>query len=44
MENIEVLHKCAGLLLEKEKVSRAEFEALFTEKVSTNEIADEENA
>jgi cell division protease FtsH len=44
MENIEVLHKCAQLLLEKEKVSRAEFEALFTEKVSTNEIIDGENA
>ncbi len=25
----EVLHKCANLLLEKEKISRAEFEALF---------------
>ena len=25
----DVLHGCAGLLLEKEKISRAEFEALF---------------
>lgn len=28
-ENIDVLHSCAKLLLEKEKISRAEFEALF---------------
>ena len=28
----EVLHKCAQLLLEKEKVHREEFEALFTEE------------
>lgn len=28
-ENIDVLHSCANLLLEKEKISRAEFEALF---------------
>ena len=26
----DVLHKCASLLLEKEKVHRDEFEALFT--------------
>ena len=29
----EVLHKCAQLLLEKEKVHREEFEALFTEEL-----------
>lgn len=29
MENIEVLHKCANLLLEKEKITREEFEGLF---------------
>jgi len=29
MENEEVLHKCAALLLEKEKITREEFEALF---------------
>ncbi len=29
MENIDVLHKSAELLLEKEKISREEFEALF---------------
>ncbi|WP_331525488.1 ATP-dependent zinc metalloprotease FtsH [Kineothrix sp. MB12-C1] len=28
-ENITILHKCAELLLEKEKISREEFEALF---------------
>ncbi len=29
VENLSVLHKCAELLLEKEKISRDEFEALF---------------
>ena len=29
LEHEDVLHKCAQLLLEKEKISRAEFEALF---------------
>ena len=28
-EHIDVLHKCAALLLEKERMNRAEFEALF---------------
>ena len=28
-ENIDVLHACAGLLLEKERITRDEFEALF---------------
>ncbi len=31
MSHEEVLHKCAKLLLEKEKIHRDEFEALFTE-------------
>ncbi|MGN0151255.1 MAG: ATP-dependent zinc metalloprotease FtsH [Wujia sp.] len=31
-ENIDVLHKCAALLLEKERIERKEFEALFDEK------------
>lgn len=31
-EHIDVLHRCAALLLEKEKINRAEFEALFDEK------------
>lgn len=30
LEHEDVLHKCAALLLEKEKVQRDEFEALFT--------------
>ena len=31
-ENIDVLHRSAALLLEKEKISREEFEALFEEE------------
>lgn len=31
LQHQDVLHKCAALLLEKEKVQRDEFEALFTE-------------
>ena len=30
-EHMDVLHKCAALLLEKERINRAEFEALFEE-------------
>lgn len=30
-ENMDVLHKCANLLIEKEKIAREEFEALFVE-------------
>ena len=33
-EHIDVLHSCAELLLEKEKINRAEFEALFDTKES----------
>ena len=29
-EHIDVLHACAELLIEKEKIGREEFEALFT--------------
>ena len=29
LQHEDVLHKCANLLLEKEKIGRAEFEALF---------------
>lgn len=32
MENMNILHRCAELLLEKERVDRSEFEALFEEK------------
>ena len=28
-EHMDVLHKCAALLLEKERINRVEFEALF---------------
>ena len=28
-ENMDILHKCADLLIEKEKIGREEFEALF---------------
>ena len=31
MENRDVLDKCAELLLEKEKISREEFEELFVQ-------------
>ena len=30
-ENIDILHKSAAILLEKEKIGRDEFEALFPE-------------
>lgn len=30
MDHIDVLHKCANLLLEKERIDREEFESLFT--------------
>ena len=35
-ENIDVLHKSAALLLEKEKISREEFEALFETESAEN--------
>lgn len=35
-----VLHSCTKLLLEKEKIGREEFEALFEEKHNENEIID----
>lgn len=38
MKHQDVLHKCANLLLEKEKVHREEFEALFTTDNSDIEI------
>ncbi len=31
LEHMDVLHKCAALLIEKEKIERAEFETLFSE-------------
>nr|WP_278245490.1 ATP-dependent zinc metalloprotease FtsH [Kineothrix alysoides] len=38
VENLSILHKCAELLLEKEKISRDEFEALF--HIQTSPAAD----
>ena len=41
-DHIDVLHSCAKLLIEKEKISREEFEALFTDKALTDsQTADE---
>jgi len=37
IENMEVLHKCADLLIEKEKIGREEFEALFESKDNSPE-------
>ena len=37
IENMEVLHKCADLLIEKEKIGREEFEALFESKDTSPE-------
>ena len=36
-EHIDVLHKCTELLLEKERINRAEFEALFDENAQNSE-------
>ena len=41
-ENEDVLNKCAELLLEKEKISRSEFEALFDDAVVAEEVFVEE--
>lgn len=40
MKHEEVLHKCARLLLEKEKVHREEFDALFTEDLKSEPATD----
>ena len=40
-ENMDVLHKSAALLLEKEKITRAEFEALFDEDETDAESSSE---
>lgn len=36
MAHMDVLHKCAELLLEKERINRAEFEALFDEETGSS--------
>jgi len=33
VEHIDILHKCAELLIEKERIERSEFEALFGENI-----------
>lgn len=33
-EHIDVLHSCAALLVEKEKIGREEFESLFTDRIA----------
>ena len=40
-ENIDVLHRCAEVLLEKEKIGRDEFESLFGDGLVKAENADE---
>ncbi len=42
LEHTDVLHRCAQLLLEKEKINRAEFEALFDVKEEQAEVAEGE--
>ena len=41
-EYIDILHKCAELLLEKEKIGREEFESLFERKNTSPEAFFEE--
>ena len=41
-ENMDVLHKCANLLLEKERIERDEFEALFNADCADSTKNDEE--
>ena len=40
-ENIDVLHKCAKKLLEKERIARPEFEALFVKEDDTDRGAEQ---
>ena len=39
--NMDVLHKCANLLLEKERIERSEFEALFESDKPETEMVPE---
>ena len=41
-ENIDILHKSAELLLEKEKINREEFESLFENEVNSKEDSETE--
>ncbi len=40
LENEKILHSCAALLLEKEKIGREEFEALFEQKDAEENITE----
>lgn len=42
LEHTDVLHRCAQLLLEKEKINRAEFEALFDVKEEQANVSEGE--
>ena len=33
-EHMDILHSCAALLVEKEKIGREEFESLFTDRIA----------
>ncbi|MBQ8923774.1 MAG: ATP-dependent zinc metalloprotease FtsH [Lachnospiraceae bacterium] len=41
-ENIDILHKCANLLLEKERIERTEFESLFSDNLTDETKTDDE--
>jgi len=41
VDNIDVLHSCAKRLLEKERIDRPEFEALFEKNIAEPEGADD---
>ncbi|MBU5478018.1 ATP-dependent zinc metalloprotease FtsH [Eubacterium sp. MSJ-13] len=41
-DNMDILHECAKLLMEKERIDRAEFEALFDEKNESVSLEKEE--
>ncbi len=43
LENEGVLHSCAALLLEKEKIGREEFEALFAQEVQDNDTKEQDS-
>ncbi|MGN0435164.1 MAG: ATP-dependent zinc metalloprotease FtsH, partial [Wujia sp.] len=40
VENMDVLHRCANLLLEKERIERKEFEALFEKPLFEQSLSD----
>ena len=42
--NKDILHKCASILLEKERIARPEFEALFVKEQTTNNDTEQPDA